>query len=58
MLMMPGAGMPFLAIMFVASYIADHRSWPKVGLEEWLSLRFRTTVIAVVSCLIGAAGIM
>ena len=44
--------------MFVASYIADHRSWPKVGLEEWLSLRFRTTVIAVVSCLIGAAGIM
>ncbi len=58
MLMLPGAGMPFLATMFVACYVADHRSWPKVGLQEWLTLRFHTTVVAVVSCLIGAAGTM
>ncbi len=58
MLMLPGAGMPFLAIMFAATYIADHRSWPRVSLGDWLGLRFNTTVVAVVSCLIGAAGTM
>ncbi len=55
-LMHPGAGMPFLALLFVICYIVDDRTWGKAGLSEWLTVRFHATVVAVVSCLAGAAG--
>ena len=57
-LMMPAAGMPFLALMFVICYIVDDRTWVRAGLSEWLTARFHATVIAVLSCLAGAAGSM
>ena len=57
-LMTPAAGMPFLALMFVVCYLVDHRTWDRAGLSEWLTLRFHGTVVAVLSCLIGAAGSM
>lgn len=55
-LMHPAAGMPFFAVMFVICYVVDDRTWERAGLSEWLTLRFHCTVIAVVSCLAGAAG--
>ena len=57
-LMTPAAGMPFLALMFVVCYLVDHRTWDRAGLSEGLTLRFHGTVVAVLSCLIGAAGSM
>lgn len=57
-MMMPAAGMPFLALMFVICYVVDDRTWVRAGLSEWLTARFHATVIAVLSCLAGAAGSM
>lgn len=55
-LMIPAAGLPFLAVMFVLCYVVDDRTWERAGLSEWLTLRFHATVAAVLSCLAGAAG--
>ena len=57
-LMHPAAGMPFLALMFVICYVVDDRTWERAGLSEWLTVRFHATVLAVMSCLAGAAGSM
>ncbi|MGC9561509.1 DUF3429 domain-containing protein [Brachymonas sp.] len=55
-LMEPSAGLPFLAFMFVLCYVVDDRTWEHAGLSEWINLRFHVTVVAVLSCLVGAAG--
>lgn len=55
-LMHPAAGLPFLAFLMVLCYIVDDRTWERAGLSEWLTVRFHATVIAVLSCLAGAAG--
>jgi hypothetical protein len=49
------AGLPVLALLLVACYMVDRKTWPEAGLREWMTLRFRLTVVSVLSCLIGAA---
>jgi predicted ABC-type exoprotein transport system permease subunit len=48
------AGLPLLGVLLVACYLVDRKTWPAAGLGEWLTLRFRLTVIATLSCLFGA----
>ncbi|PIT76175.1 DUF3429 domain-containing protein [Limnohabitans sp. B9-3] len=49
------AGLPVLALLLVGCYLVDRKTWPEAGLREWMTMRFRLTVVSVLSCLIGAA---
>lgn len=57
-LMMPAyAGLPLLALVVVACYVVDRKTYPSAGLTGWLPLRFRLTAVATASCLLGAAAV-
>ncbi|MBS7807048.1 DUF3429 domain-containing protein [Variovorax sp. PCZ-1] len=57
-LIMPAyAGLPLIAALLVACYLVDLKSYPSAGWAAWLPLRLKLTVIAVLSCLIGAGAI-
>jgi Protein of unknown function (DUF3429) len=54
--MMPAfAGLPLLGLLLIACYLVDRKTWPQAGLREWMTMRFRLTVVATLSCVIGAA---
>ena len=50
------AGLPLLALLLLACYLVDRKTWPDAGLRDWLTLRFRLTVVATLACLFGAGG--
>ena len=54
--MPPYAGLIVLGAMLVACYLVDRRVYPAQGAAAWLTLRFRLTAVASLSCFIGAAG--
>jgi hypothetical protein len=43
------------AAVLVACYVVDRRLYPAAGMAAWLPMRLQLTVIAVASCLVGAA---
>jgi ABC-type amino acid transport system permease subunit len=49
------AGLPLLAIIMGLCYAVDRKAYREAGLEEWLPMRLHLTVVAALSCLIGAA---
>ncbi len=54
--MMPAyAGLPVLAVLLVACYLVDRKTWPEAGLRDWMTLRFRLTMVSTLACLLGAA---
>ncbi|MSQ57815.1 MAG: DUF3429 domain-containing protein [Limnohabitans sp.] len=48
------AGLVVLSVLLVACYVVDRKTWPQAGLHQWMTLRFRLTVVATLSCLMGA----
>lgn len=57
-LMMPvHAALPLLALVLAACYAVDRQSYPTVGLAGHLPMRLRLTVVATLSCLLGAAAV-
>jgi len=54
-LMPAGAGLVLLAAMLLACYAVDRRLYATAGAERWLTLRFRLSAVASLSCFIGAA---
>jgi hypothetical protein len=55
-LLMPAyAAAPLLAALLVLCYVADRSLYPAAGLQYWLGLRLRLTVVASLSLLIAAA---
>ncbi len=54
--MPPHAGLVVHGAMLVACYLVDRRVYPAQGAAAWLTLRFRLTAVASLSCFIGAAG--
>lgn len=54
--MPPYAGLVVHGVMLVACYLVDRRTYPALGAAPWLTLRFRCTVAASLSCFVGAAG--
>lgn len=50
------AGLPLLGLLLLACYVVDHKTWPQAGLAAWLPMRLHITIVAVVCCLLGAAG--
>ena len=57
-LMMPAyAALPLLGLVVVACYGVDRKTYPDACLNMWLGLRLRLTVVATLSCVLGAAAI-
>jgi hypothetical protein len=55
-LMPSDAGLVVLGVLLVVCYLVDRKVYPAHGLSAWLTLRFRLTVVAALSCFLGAAG--
>ncbi len=55
-LMQPSAGLVVHGVMLVLSYLVDRRVYPAHGAARWLTLRLRLSVVASLSCFVGAAG--
>ena len=57
-LMMPAyAALPLLGLVLLACYAVDHKTYPPAGLAQWLPMRLRLTVVAMLSCVLGAAAV-
>ena len=54
--MPPYAGLVVLGVALIGCYLVDRRVYPRHGAAAWLTLRFRLTVVAGLSCFVGAAG--
>ena len=54
--MPPYAGLVVQGVGLVACYAVDRRVYPQHGAAAWLTLRFRLTGVASLSCFVGAAG--
>ena len=52
--MPPYAGLVIQGLMLVVCYLVDRKVYPAHGLSYWLTLRFRLTVVASLSCFVGA----
>ncbi len=55
-LMPPYAGLVVHGVMLVVCYLVDRKVYPLHGAGTWLTLRFRLSAVASLSCFIGAAG--
>ncbi|MDE2626605.1 MAG: DUF3429 domain-containing protein [Burkholderiales bacterium] len=56
LLMQPPAGLVIHGAMLVACYLVDRKVYPQQGAAGWLTLRFRLSAVASLSCFLGAAG--
>ncbi len=57
LLMPPFAGLAWLGFLLVLCYLADRTLYARAGLQAWLTLRFRLSAIAALSCFIGAGAL-
>lgn len=56
-IMPPHAGLPLLGGALVVCYVVDRRLYVACGQAHWLTMRFRLSAVAALSCFLGAAGI-
>ena len=56
-LMPPHAGLVWLALALLLCYLVDRRLYPTAGVGQWLTLRFRLTAVATLSCLVAAGAL-
>jgi hypothetical protein len=50
------AGLVVQGVMLVLCYLVDRRLYPVLGASAWLTVRFRLSAVAALSCFIAAAG--
>jgi hypothetical protein len=50
------AGLVVQGVMLVACYSVDRKLYAAHGYGAWLTMRFRLSVVAAMSCFLGAAG--
>lgn len=55
-LMLPYGGLALHGAVLIACYLMDRRMYPLLGVSDWLTLRFRLTLVASLSCFLAAAG--
>jgi hypothetical protein len=55
-IMPPSAGLVILGLLLLICYGVDRRLYVEQGVAHWLTLRFRLSTVASLSCFIGAAG--
>ncbi len=56
-LMPPHAGLVVLGALLIASYFSDRKRYHDLKMEGWLTMRFRLTLAASLSCFLSAAQI-
>lgn len=57
-LLMPAfAGLAWLGFLLILCYLADRTLYARAGLQAWLTLRFRLSAVAALSCFIGAGAL-
>ena len=56
-LMPPHAGLALIGFVLIACYLIDRKLYPAMGTAGWLTLRFRLTLVASLSCFLAAAQI-
>lgn len=57
-LLMPAfAGLAWLGFLLILCYLADRTLYARAGLQAWLTLRFRLSAVAAVSCFVGAGAL-
>ncbi|WP_342129263.1 DUF3429 domain-containing protein [Hydrogenophaga sp. OTU3427] len=56
-LMPPHAGLVWLALALIGCYAVDRRLYPAAGVGRWLTLRFRLSAVAALSCLLAAGAV-
>jgi hypothetical protein len=57
LLMPPHAGLAWLGLLLLVCYGVDRRLYPSAGLQHWLTLRFRLSGVAALSCFIAAGAL-
>jgi hypothetical protein len=57
LLMPPFAGLAWLGFALILSYLVDRKLYAQAGLQRWLTLRFRLSAVATLSCFIGAGAL-
>ncbi|MDO9146385.1 MAG: DUF3429 domain-containing protein [Hydrogenophaga sp.] len=57
LLMPPFAGLAWLGFVLVLCYLADRTLYVRAGLQSWLTLRFRLSTVAALSCFVGAGAL-
>jgi len=57
LLMPPHAGLAWLGFVLMLTYLADRSLYTHAGLQRWLTLRFRLSAVASLSCFIGAGAL-
>jgi hypothetical protein len=50
------AGLVVLGVMLLVCYGVDRQLYRAQGMEAWLTMRFRLSSVAALSCFLGAAG--
>ena len=55
-LMPPWAGLVVLGVLLALCYLVDRRLYALYHMQGWLPLRLRLTVVASLSCMVGAYG--
>lgn len=53
--MQPHAGLIVLGTLLIVSYLGDRKLYPRLGAEQWLTLRFRLSGVASLCCFLAAA---
>ncbi len=56
-LMPPYAGLVWLGLVLIVCYLVDRRLLVRAGLTPWLTMRFRLTTVASLSCFLGAGAL-
>lgn len=56
-IMPPWAGLVVLGVLLAACYLVDRRLYRAYQMDGWLPLRLRLTVVASLSCMVGAYGL-
>lgn len=56
-LMPANAGLVIHGVMLIVCYLVDRKVYPLHSAAKWLTLRFRLTAVASLSCFLGATGI-
>lgn len=51
------AGLVVLGATLVGAYLVDRKHYPAWGVAGWLTLRFRLSAVAALSCFVAAAGV-
>ena len=58
LLLNPAAGLWLIAAGLWACFVVDRMTYPKFGVRVWLPMRLVLTMVASLSCIAGAMGVM